>query len=494
MMFSRGLAAIGLLLALTSAAWAEKRVALVVGNAAYRHSSALANPVNDARDMAASLGRLGFEVILGTDLDRQAFEQKIRAFGRALEGADVGLFFYAGHGVQVNGVNHLVATDAKLDVVADLDFETIKTELVLTQMERETKTNIVFLDACRDNPLAGRLARSMGTRGLSENSGLAPIKSGLGTFVAFATQPGNVAVDGTGRNSPFTAALKKHIAAAGVSLTDVMIDVRREVVAATRGAQVPWDHSALQGRFYFKGAAGASPKPLPGGAANAIPSQAASEWSTVEKTSLVDLETFLRRHGSSPEADYARARIADLKRTAPPVTRPSAPQATPADPSRQAIPALELNTDRSGGDFADFDLAAADPLLCATRCNQDERCRAWTYVKPGIQSQLARCWLKDQVPNATAGAPFAVSGLRLTFANPMVGTTPLDWCLTFARDCGEPAASAWCRSRGHGQAVRFFARQGAPATATIGDGSACTPGPNQRCDTFATISCADAPR
>src|SRR5262245_4142377 len=231
---------------------ADKRVAFVVGNAAYENVSALANPVNDAQDMAEALSGLGFTVILGLDLDKRGFDVKAREFVRALIGADVAVFFYAGHGLQVGGVNYLVATDAKLEAERDLDFETTKLDFVLRQMEREAKTNIIFLDACRNNPLTRNLARTMGTRGVSENGGLAPVTSGLGTFIAYATQPGNVASDGSGRNSPFTTALKKHITVAGLAITDLMIEVRRDVVSATREAQVPWDHSALQGRFFFR--------------------------------------------------------------------------------------------------------------------------------------------------------------------------------------------------------------------------------------------------
>src|SRR5262245_28602531 len=220
--------------------------------------------MSDARDMAEALTGLGFTVILGLDLDKRGFDLKTREFVRALVGADVGVFFYAGHGLQVGGVNYLVATDAKLEAERDLDFETIKLDFVLQQMEREAKTNIVFLDACRNNPLTRNLARTMGTRGVSENGGLAPVASGLGTFIAYATQPGNVASDGSGRNSPFTTALKKHVTETGLAISDLMIEVRRDVVAATRGAQVPWDHSALQGRFFFRpGDTPAAPSPPP---------------------------------------------------------------------------------------------------------------------------------------------------------------------------------------------------------------------------------------
>jgi hypothetical protein len=242
---------------------AAKRVALVIGNATYRHAGALANPVNDASDMAAALRKLGFEVILGLDLDKQGFDAKVRAFSQALADADTGVFFYAGHGLQVAGRNHLLPVDAELKSERDLDFETVALDFVLRQMElgREGLTNIVFLDACRDNPLARNLARSMGTRSAGIGSGLAQVDTGVGTFIAYSTQPGNVALDGEGRNSPFTAALAKEIVEPGHNLTGVMIAVRREVLAATGGKQVPWDHSALTGDFYFQASApGVLPK------------------------------------------------------------------------------------------------------------------------------------------------------------------------------------------------------------------------------------------
>ena len=237
----------------TLPAYAQKRVALVVGNAAYVTANPLPNPVNDASDVAAALKDVGFEVVLGLDLDKRAFDLKVRDFARALEDADVALFYYAGHGLQASGRNYLVPVDAQLKTERDLDFEGVSADFVLKQMELERagKTNIVFLDACRDNPLARNLARSMGTRSASIGSGLAQVQTGVGTFIAYSTQPGNVAADGQGRNSPFTAALAKRVREPGRNLTSVMIDVRKDVLAATGGKQVPWDHSALTGDFFF---------------------------------------------------------------------------------------------------------------------------------------------------------------------------------------------------------------------------------------------------
>jgi uncharacterized caspase-like protein len=232
---------------------AEKRVALVVGNTHYEHSPALTNPANDAEDVARVLKSLGFEVLLGLDLDKRAFDLKVRDFALALSQADTALFFYAGHGLQVSLQNYLVPVDAKIARERDLDFEVVRLDFILKQMEleREGKTNIVFLDACRDNPFAETLARTMGTRAISIGRGLAEVQTGVGTFIAYSTQPGNVASDGSGRNSPFAAALKRHLPEPARNLTNIMINVRKDVLDATQGRQVPWDHSALTEDFYF---------------------------------------------------------------------------------------------------------------------------------------------------------------------------------------------------------------------------------------------------
>ncbi len=249
-----------------SPAAAAKRVALVIGNAAYLHAGALTNPVNDAAGMAKALTAAGFNVILGLDLDRHAFEGKLREFARSVDGADAAVLFYAGHGLQVGGHNYLVPVDAVLASERDLDFEAVSLDFVLRQMEvgREGKTSIVFLDACRNNPLSRNLARSMGTRGTAVGQGLAEVQTGVGTFIAYSTQPGNVALDGNGRNSPFTQALAAHVSEQGKNLTSVMIEVRNDVLKETGGQQVPWDHSALTSEFYFQGQAQAAAAPAAG--------------------------------------------------------------------------------------------------------------------------------------------------------------------------------------------------------------------------------------
>jgi uncharacterized caspase-like protein len=256
---------LGALAAIASAgpAAAEKRVALVVGNSGYVHAPRLTNPVNDASDMAGALKAVGIEVVLGLDLDKRGFDGKVRDFSRALASADAGILFYAGHGLEVGGRNFLIPVDAQLQGERDLEFETVALDFVMRQMEidRDGKTSIVFLDACRDNPLARNLARSMGTRSTVIGRGLAEVKTGVGTFIAFSTKPGAVALDGEGRNSPFAGALVKAVKGPGKGLSALMVDVRKEVLAATNNRQVPWDHSALTGEFYFQLAA--APTALP---------------------------------------------------------------------------------------------------------------------------------------------------------------------------------------------------------------------------------------
>jgi len=236
-----------------SVASSEKRLALVIGNAAYKEAPPLANTRNDATDMSAVLRRLGFDVLEGFDLDKREMKRLIRRFDKALAGADVALFFYSGHGLQVSGQNYLVPIDARLGAEGDLDFESVPLRLVLSRMEREAKTSLVLLDACRDNPLTRNLARSMGTRSANLGQGLAEVRTGVGTLISFSTQPGNVALDGVGqRNSPYTTALLREIEIPGRDLLTTLAAVRGTVVRATDGRQVPWEHTSLLGPVILK--------------------------------------------------------------------------------------------------------------------------------------------------------------------------------------------------------------------------------------------------
>ncbi len=306
-------------LGLIAEARAERRVALVIGNSEYRHTVALQNPRNDAADVAAALGRLGFTVIEGIDLDKGGMERRIREFASALEGADVGLFFYAGHGLQVDGKNFLAPVDATLKSETDLDFEAVRLNLVTRQLERHARLSLVFLDACRDNPMATTLARSLKgrSRSVSVGRGLARVEKAVGMMIAFATQPGNVALDGKGRNSPFTQALLKNIESEGSSIGDTMIEVRNDVIAATDGKQVPWENSSLTGKFYFKPGSGDRPK-----MASATPDQPDVHNTTFDHTfwtSIRDSDDaalyaeYLKRFPDGVFTPIARAKLESLR-------------------------------------------------------------------------------------------------------------------------------------------------------------------------------------
>lgn len=234
---------------------AERRVALVLGNAAYEAATQLANPVNDAADLAQKLRSLGFEVVEGENLGKRDMERRIGEFADALDGADVGLLFYAGHGLQVDGRNYIVPVDARLDVPVKLRLEAVPMDEILDIMEQQAKTSLVFLDACRNNPFGRGLSSNRSAKPLP---GLAQFDAARGSFIAFSTGPGSVALDGTGRNSPFAAALLRHIAAPGQSISDLMIAVRGDVLKATRDQQRPWEQGSLIERFEFVPEGGAA--------------------------------------------------------------------------------------------------------------------------------------------------------------------------------------------------------------------------------------------
>jgi uncharacterized caspase-like protein len=237
----------------------ERRVALVLGNASYTSIPSLANPVRDAQAVAAKLGDLGFEVVSGFDLSKAQTQETIAKFARAVRGADIAAFFYAGHGVQVAGRNYLLPVDAVLQDEMSLDFETVQIDFILRQMSRETGVRLVFLDACRDNPLADAQADAIGASG----GGLAEIqidRTGSDMLIAFATSPNEVAYDGSGDHSPFSTALLAHLGEPNTPLTIAMTKVTGDVVTATGGRQRPWLNVSLTGEVMLNRQAEAAPQ------------------------------------------------------------------------------------------------------------------------------------------------------------------------------------------------------------------------------------------
>jgi Tfp pilus assembly protein PilF len=231
------------------------RLALVIGNGAYVNATPLNNPPNDATVVAKTLRDIGFEVIEGINLDRAGMERLVREFLRKVPGARVTLLYYAGHGMQVDGRNYLVPIDAKLAAPSDLPFETLELDKVLAGLDDEARANIIVLDACRDNPLARSFASKLGaTRSAAVPAGLAGYATvGTGTLIAFATAPGQTALDGAGINSPFTSAFIKHVRTRGIEVNQMLTRVRVEVATTTKNRQVPWANSSLLGEVYLAG-------------------------------------------------------------------------------------------------------------------------------------------------------------------------------------------------------------------------------------------------
>jgi uncharacterized caspase-like protein len=239
-------------------AFAEKRIALVIGNGAYQNATALPNPPNDARDVSAALTRTGFETIVGIDLDRAGMDKAAVSFTRAARDADVAIFYYSGHALQFAGVNYLMPVDAKLTDEADLRLMS-RVDDVVADLQQAKNLRILVLDACRDNPFAEALKRSIGrTRGTSLGNGLAKIDSPQGMIVAYATQAGRTAEDGSGRNSPYTSAFLKHIEAPE-EIGTVFRRVSADVYDATRRTQLPELSLSLIGEFYLKGRPSSTP-------------------------------------------------------------------------------------------------------------------------------------------------------------------------------------------------------------------------------------------
>jgi carboxyl-terminal processing protease len=316
---------------------AEPRVALVIGNSGYGPNiGKLKNPVNDAKLMADTLQGLGFSVDLVLDADQKAMKRAVKSFGAKLRDAGseaTGLFYYAGHGVQVEGENFLLPVGAEIEAEADVEIESIAAADVMTQMESAgNRVNLVFLDACRNNPLA-KASRS-GARGLAR------LDAPRGSFVGYSTAPGDVAADGDGANSPYALALAEELKKPGLSIDEAHRNVRAKVLAETGNKQTPWDSSSLTGAVVLLEQP-VAPAPAPVAAAVPAPQpaqQAAIDkevvfWESIkDSTDPAEYEAYLQQYPDGSFAPLAKAKIAKLAKA------PAAPPAPtqPAQPVQQA--------------------------------------------------------------------------------------------------------------------------------------------------------------
>jgi hypothetical protein len=291
-------------------AFAEQRVALVIGNGAYRNAVALPNPRNDAQDVAVALRRLGFNVIAGVDLDRAGMDEHLIRFARAAREADVALFYYSGHAMQFAGVNYLMPVDARLSDEADLR-RMMRVDDVIDDLQQARNLRILVLDSCRNNPLAEELKRAARlTRAGMVQQGLAKIDSARGMIVAYATQAGRTADDGSGRNSPYTTAFLKHIETQD-EIGTIFRRIAADVYRATGSTQLPELSLSLVGEFYLRGK---PPEAGPGAAAASGPcAEAEGHWRSAEQImSKAAFEDHLARFPDCAYASLAKARIAAL--------------------------------------------------------------------------------------------------------------------------------------------------------------------------------------
>jgi hypothetical protein len=307
------------------AARAERRVALVVGNSQYKNPSlVLVNPRNDAQDVAAALRSLDFEVILTVDAGKRELDLAMTQFARAATNADAALFFYAGHALQYQGRNYLMPTDSELEDEVSLRYQMVQLDDVRAAVDRADGVKIIILDACRNNPIVDNLTKKMAgaSRGLGATRGLARIDKALGMVVAYATAADEVAADGSGRNSPFTAALLRRLQEPGLEIGSMFRRIAADVNSQTNGRQRPETYVSLIGEYFL------NQKDMPA-------------WALVKDSAdPAAFRNFIARFPSSPRVSDAQYRLEMLERLAR--ERPVQPPQIDADAARAKAAAAEL--------------------------------------------------------------------------------------------------------------------------------------------------------
>jgi uncharacterized caspase-like protein len=339
----------------TPTSGSEQRVALVIGNGRYHSVTPLQNPPNDARLIGQTLASLGFQIINDApllDADRATMERAIRAFGKKLRGGAIGLFYYAGHGVQIDGENYLVPVSANVEDPADVKYELIGIDYVLDEMRNAgNRLNIVILDACRNNPFGAR-----GLRGMTR--GLAIMQAPAGTIISYATQPGATAADGSKQNSPFSTALAASINMPGRSVFETFNDIGLAVKSSTGGQQQPWfDTSPIEGDFQFRpatarvAAAAVAPPVTPAPSSDTTADERAFWESVRDSKNPAELKAYLTRYPHGTYSVLAKSRLTSLQSASgvstptkltdapspkPQVAEETAPAAPPSGPPAAA--------------------------------------------------------------------------------------------------------------------------------------------------------------
>ncbi|MBR0798084.1 caspase family protein [Bradyrhizobium jicamae] len=405
-----------------TAAQADKRVAFVVGNGAYKNVTPLPNPTIDAGAMASALRNVGFDVVEGTNLTRDKMTEKLLDFGKKAQGADIAVFYYAGHGIAIGGTNYLLPVDA--DIKSEMDVKlgaAINIDLTLDQTMSDAKVKLVFLDACRDNPFAAKIRSNSSTRSVNVQTGLAEMKSGEGTLIAFATGPGQTALDGQeGTNSPFTRALVANITQPGVEIQQAMTKVRAQVNEETNKGQLPWGHTNLIGSVYLNGAPATADLNAP--AASAPTAVAAAPGSDVElefwrsikdSNKAEEFNAYLSKYPNGQFKPLALARIAALENGPSTTTRNLTTGIDPATFTEEATQVTEDQIGLDRGQRRDvqrrlnglgFDTKVTGKFDEATRAVITRWQAARGYPKSGYLNKLQHKALLTEIVSSTSTA------------------------------------------------------------------------------------------
>ena len=409
---------------------ASGRVALVIGNASYAHAPGLANPLNDARDVGAALERLGFAVTRLENAGQASMRRALQDFARAAAASDIAAVFYAGHGIEVDRSNFLVPVDARLLNDADVEFETVPLELVSRAVERARGLRLVILDACRENPFAASMQRAGATRSIGR--GLARVEPSGETLVAYAAKEGTVASDGAERNSPYSAALLKHLEEPGLEVGLMFRKVRDAVLAATGGSQEPFVYGSLSSRGAYL-AARPAPKPEPPVRPSAtVPSRMAAGgehlfWDSVKDSrDPADLEAYLERYPGGTYEALARNRLKRLQGVPQGAVRPSAEKDTGAAASDRASGSARLEAER---------LAGEREFWASVRETEDpSQLQAYLDRYPdGSYAALARARLKRLEGPAPDKAEPAAATVASTASVPAQGPEAVEAALDLGR-------------------------------------------------------------
>jgi hypothetical protein len=413
------LSVVGILVS-ANVAKADRRVAFVVGNGTYKNVAQLPNPPIDAKAMAGMLRNAGFDVVEGINLTRDKMTERLLEFGKKTQGADVAVFFYAGHGIAVDGTNYLLPVDA--DIKSEMDVKlgsAINVDLSLDQTMNDAKVKLVFLDACRDNPFAAKLRSVKSTRSVSVQTGLAEMKSGEGTLIAFATGPGQTALDGQeGTNSPFTRALMANITQPGVEIQQAMTQVRAQVNEETNKGQLPWGHTNLIGSVYLNPAA--APAAIAAGSSSPAVAVASTGggsdvelefWRSIKDTNKPEeLNAYLTSYPNGQFKSLALSRIASLENGPSTTTRNLTTGVDPATFTEDSNQTTEDQIGLDKGQRRDvqrrltglgFDIKANGKFDEDTRAVISRWQAARGYPKTGYLNKLQHKALLTEIVSAT---------------------------------------------------------------------------------------------